>query len=283
MSVPARFWGEAVRHSVYLLNCLPTKVLGNCTPYESWKGRKPHLGHVRVFGCTANVKNAVPHLKKLDVRSHKMIYLGVEEGCKAHRLYDPQHNKIVVSRDVIFEEDVKWKWSAQNGDAEVFEFQVQDENLSGEGFGVGGNVPNAVAGGDGNQSPGAMSSSGGAPEVQHSPGAHSGHEVGGNSPTTSSVRNLTIDLNSANTASPVQQPQFELDNSEADVSASGEESSEEDEVRFRDLNDIYQNSSEVELMYDSGGEAMLVEMEEPTSYKEAASCAEWTEAMDKEI
>jgi transposase InsO family protein len=49
MSVPARFWGEAVRHSVYLLNCLPTKVMGNCTPYEAWKGRKPHLGHVSVW------------------------------------------------------------------------------------------------------------------------------------------------------------------------------------------------------------------------------------------
>jgi transposase InsO family protein len=129
MGVPARFWGEAVRHSVYLLNCLSTKAMGNCTPYEAWKGRKPHLGHLRVFGCTANVRNAAPHLKKLDVRSHKMIYLGVEIGCKAHRLYDPKHNKIVVSKDVIFEENVKWKWGAQCGDVEVFEFQVQEDNL----------------------------------------------------------------------------------------------------------------------------------------------------------
>jgi hypothetical protein len=49
------------------------------------------------------------------------------------------------------------------------------------------------------------------------------------------------------------------------------------------LNDIYQNSSVVELMYDSDGEALLVEMEEPTSYSESIGYAEWTEEMDKEI
>lgn len=111
MGIPAKFWGEAVRHSVYLLNRLPTKAMGNCTLYEAWNGRKPRLGHLRVFGCIANVRAAVPYQKRLDDRSHQMVYFGTEEGSKAHRLYDPQHNKIVMSRDVVFEEDVMWKWT----------------------------------------------------------------------------------------------------------------------------------------------------------------------------
>ena len=69
MGVPARFWGEAVRHSVYLLNRLPTKAMGDCTPYEAWNGRKPHLGHLKVFGCTTNVRSVGPHLRKLADRS----------------------------------------------------------------------------------------------------------------------------------------------------------------------------------------------------------------------
>jgi hypothetical protein len=69
-----------VRHSVFLLNRLPTKILGNKTPHEVWTGRKPSLGHVRVFGCTAHAKPLVPHLKKLDDRSKPMVYFGVEEG-----------------------------------------------------------------------------------------------------------------------------------------------------------------------------------------------------------
>ncbi|XP_042460715.1 uncharacterized protein LOC122044264 [Zingiber officinale] len=87
----ARFWGEAVRHAVYLFNRLPTKALGECTPFEAWMGRKSHLTHLRVFGCIAYVKNTTPHLKKLDDKSSPMVYLGVEEGCKAHHLFDPRH------------------------------------------------------------------------------------------------------------------------------------------------------------------------------------------------
>lgn len=41
MGVPGRFWGEEVKHSVYLLNRLPTRAMGNRTPFEGWNGRKP--------------------------------------------------------------------------------------------------------------------------------------------------------------------------------------------------------------------------------------------------
>jgi transposase InsO family protein len=75
MEVPGKFWGEAVRHAVYLLNRLPTKPMGEQTPFEAWNGRKLHLGHLKVFGCLAHVKQTTPHLKKLDDRSKKMVYL----------------------------------------------------------------------------------------------------------------------------------------------------------------------------------------------------------------
>jgi hypothetical protein len=84
MQVLGRFSGEAMRHSVYLLNKLPTKALGDRTPFEAWNGRKPHLGHLRVFGCIAHVKSVGPHMKKLEDRSQPMVYLGVEEGSKAY-------------------------------------------------------------------------------------------------------------------------------------------------------------------------------------------------------
>jgi hypothetical protein len=38
--------------------------MGNHTPFEAWMGRKPHLAHVRVFGCTTHMKTPT-HLKKL--------------------------------------------------------------------------------------------------------------------------------------------------------------------------------------------------------------------------
>jgi hypothetical protein len=112
MRIPGRFWAEAVRHAVYLINRLPTKAMGSRTPYEAWNGKRPHIGHLRIFGCKGHVKTVKPHLKKLDDRSVQMVYFGIEEGSKAHRMFNPQTNTIVVSRDVVFEETVMWDWDA---------------------------------------------------------------------------------------------------------------------------------------------------------------------------
>ncbi|GKA87205.1 zinc finger, CCHC-type containing protein [Tanacetum coccineum] len=58
----------------------------------------------------AYAKITIPHLKKLDDRSIPMIYLGVEEGSKACRLYDPKGKRKHVSRDVRFMEIKPWDW-----------------------------------------------------------------------------------------------------------------------------------------------------------------------------
>lgn len=139
MKIPGRFWGEAVRHAVYLLNRLPTKVLGDVTPYESWTRRKPSLGHLKIFGCTAHARNSAPHMKKLDDRSKALVYFGVEEGSKAHRLFDPITNKIIVSRDVVFEESAVWRWGSADADENSVEFVVENE-ADLENFSVGGNT-----------------------------------------------------------------------------------------------------------------------------------------------
>lgn len=142
MHVPSRFWGEAVLHAVYLLNRLPTKAMGDRTPFEAWTGRKPHLAHLRVFGCTAHAK-VLTHMKKLDDRSQQFVYLGIEEGSKAHRLYDPRHGKIHVSRDVIFEENMEWNWSSSAEINVSSEFIVEEEPILSQV--VGSPVPLAAA------------------------------------------------------------------------------------------------------------------------------------------
>ena len=47
-----------------------------------------------------------PILTKLEDRSTPMVFLGYMEGTKAYRLYDPCGGKVVVSRDVKFDEKV---------------------------------------------------------------------------------------------------------------------------------------------------------------------------------
>ncbi|KAL8138048.1 hypothetical protein V2J09_004049 [Rumex salicifolius] len=42
-----------------------------------------------------------------------MFLLGYEEGSKAYRPFDPEKNKVAISRDVKFEETEKFKWNSK--------------------------------------------------------------------------------------------------------------------------------------------------------------------------
>ena len=43
-----------------------------------------------------------------------MVLLGYVEGTKVYRLYDPCGGKVVVSRDIVFDEKVAWDWSSSS-------------------------------------------------------------------------------------------------------------------------------------------------------------------------
>lgn len=90
MGMPATFWGEAVRHTIYVLNRLPTRALTGVTPYEAWKNKKPNINHIKTFGCKAYMKVPNNLTKKLDNHSRCVVNLGKEPGTKAYRLYEPR-------------------------------------------------------------------------------------------------------------------------------------------------------------------------------------------------
>ncbi|KAL6334805.1 hypothetical protein AAG906_021773 [Vitis piasezkii] len=70
-------------------------------------GSKPSL-ITWVFGCISHVHIPDSKRTKLDDKSVKCVLLGVSEESKAYRLYDPVSQKIIVSRDVKFEEENNW-------------------------------------------------------------------------------------------------------------------------------------------------------------------------------
>lgn len=116
MNVPNYLWGEAVRHACYLINRVGTRTLSDQTPYEAFKGRKPSVKHLKFFVCLGYVKTEAPHLSKLDDRSRTLVHLGTEPGSKAYRMFDPATRKIIVSRDVIFDEEKGWNWDKTKND-----------------------------------------------------------------------------------------------------------------------------------------------------------------------
>jgi hypothetical protein len=101
-SLPLCFWAEAVSTAVYLKNRSPTKAVKGMTPYEAWFGKKPSVGHLRVFGCKAFAHINAGLRRKLDAKSRPCVFIGYDPNSIAYRLYDPIDKKLIISRDVIF-------------------------------------------------------------------------------------------------------------------------------------------------------------------------------------
>lgn len=108
--VPREFWPEAVNWTVFLLNRSPTLALKDKTPEEAWKNITPSVEFFKVFGCIGYVHNADQQRRKLDDKSTKCVHLGLSKESKAYRMYNPVTKKIVISRDVVFDENESWKW-----------------------------------------------------------------------------------------------------------------------------------------------------------------------------
>ena len=88
-----KFWQEAISTACYLQNRSPHKVLGLNTPFSLWFGRKPNVGHLKIFGAIA-YSHIPPKLrKKLDPHSIKCIMVGYgeSEGIKGYKLFNPQN------------------------------------------------------------------------------------------------------------------------------------------------------------------------------------------------
>ena len=106
--MPTSFWGEAVTMAVFILNRAPTKVLKGKTLFEAWHGCKLSVSFLWTFGCIGHVRKTKSVLTKLEDRSTPMVLLGYKEGTKAYRLYDPCGDKVLVPRNVMFDEEAAW-------------------------------------------------------------------------------------------------------------------------------------------------------------------------------
>ena len=103
--LPQYLWSEPLKTIVYIFNRVPTKAVPK-TPFELFKGWKPSLRHIRVWGCPSEVRIYDPQKKKLDPRTITGYFIGYAERSKGYRFYCPSHNtRIVESRNVKFIEN----------------------------------------------------------------------------------------------------------------------------------------------------------------------------------
>ncbi len=112
---PNKLWAEAVNTAAYVLNRTgPTKVEDK-TPYELWKGKKATSEHLRIFGTECFVHVPSQRRQKLDAKSIKGYLVGYSGDKDGYRIYIPERDDIVLSRDVIFKDEQTASTDAEGG------------------------------------------------------------------------------------------------------------------------------------------------------------------------
>ena len=128
--LPKNLWAEAANTAVFLLNRLPTKALQQKTPFEAWYGYKPKLQNLKTFGCLCF--SYIPQVKrdKLDKKAEPEIFVGYSLVSKAYRIYLPQDNIVIVSRNIQFFESESWNWEKNKLEFQEENADVDDESVT---------------------------------------------------------------------------------------------------------------------------------------------------------
>ncbi|CAI5936265.1 unnamed protein product [Closterium sp. NIES-65] len=108
MGVQHHWWHLALRHAVWIRNCLERLALPpGTTPYQLLAGQKPDLLMARVWGCMAQF--LVPEQQrggKLKPKARWGLQLGVSMASKGWELLDIDANQVVTTSDMVFYEDM---------------------------------------------------------------------------------------------------------------------------------------------------------------------------------
>ncbi|GJW57946.1 retrovirus-related pol polyprotein from transposon RE1 [Tanacetum coccineum] len=102
--VPASYWVDAFSSATYIINRLPTKLLGNHSPFELLYSRLPNYTNFRAFGCLV-----YPYLRdysahKLAPRSIPCVFIGYNPQYKGYKCLDPDSSRIYITRHARFDE-----------------------------------------------------------------------------------------------------------------------------------------------------------------------------------
>lgn len=97
-------WAEAVNTAVYLVNLSPSSAINFSTPFKLTHKLMTDYNRLKVFGCNVYPLTLKEHRTKLDPMSKKCHFLGYISGVKGCRLWDPLARKLIVSKDISFNE-----------------------------------------------------------------------------------------------------------------------------------------------------------------------------------
>ncbi|KAL4318065.1 hypothetical protein GQ457_18G013000 [Hibiscus cannabinus] len=105
-NMPKEFWAEAVSCAVYLSN----------------RSQQTNIAYAHVPDQGR---------LKLDDRSSKYVFIGYDSNSKGYKLFNPRNGRIVISRDVEFDEQASWNWEAQEEQSyDFFSYFVEEQDVT---------------------------------------------------------------------------------------------------------------------------------------------------------
>jgi hypothetical protein len=103
--MPKKLWAKVANTIIYLLNRMSTSALQKRTPFEARFGYKPDLQHFKTFGCLCFTYVSQVKIDKLDRKAKPKVFIRYNSPSKTYRIFQPQNEKILVSKYVNFMED----------------------------------------------------------------------------------------------------------------------------------------------------------------------------------
>ena len=103
---------------VYLRNIGPSRALDGGISEEEWISKKVNYSFLRNFGCKAFVRIDKENRTKLEAKSKKCTFIGYGVDDFGYHLWDYENHKIILSRSVVFNENVMYKDQLQGNKEE---------------------------------------------------------------------------------------------------------------------------------------------------------------------
>ncbi|KAG8480092.1 hypothetical protein CXB51_025341 [Gossypium anomalum] len=124
--------GRSSLYYIFLINRSPSVATEKKTPQEVWSSNPANYSDLKIFGCPAyaHIDNG-----ELEPRSIKCVFLGYKAGVKGYKLWCPENRKVVISRDVVFDEtamlpNLSLKDSSNKENQKQVEHQINTESTS---------------------------------------------------------------------------------------------------------------------------------------------------------
>ena len=95
--------------AAYLINLGPLVPIEFRLPKKVWSGKEVKFSHLKVFGCISYVHIDFNTHSKLDAKSKIRFFISYGDEKFGYRFSNEQNRKIIISRNVIFNEHVMYK------------------------------------------------------------------------------------------------------------------------------------------------------------------------------